>query len=75
VIAALFERAWSWVVAAAATLATALAIYAKGRADARRDAELNARRAEEKRQERANDAAREYRRDGGAADRLRDGRF
>jgi hypothetical protein len=75
VIAALLGRAWSWLAAAGAVLGAAFAIYARGRAAARRDAELGARRAEEKRQEKADDAAREYRRDGGAADRLRHGRF
>jgi uncharacterized membrane protein YdjX (TVP38/TMEM64 family) len=75
VIGALFGRVWGWLAAAGAVLAAVLTIYARGRADAWRDAELRARRIEEKRQEKADEAAREYRRDGGAADRLRDGRF
>ncbi|WP_297856805.1 hypothetical protein [Elioraea sp.] len=74
-IGALLGRAWSWLAAAGAALAAGLAIYARGRAHAKRDAELRARRTEEKRQEKADEAARDYRRDGGAADRLRDGHF
>jgi hypothetical protein len=64
-----------WATAAGAALLAAIGIYARGRADARRDAELRAHRAEQQRQEKADEAARNYRRDGGAARRLRDGRF
>ena len=74
-IGRLGTRLGEWLAAAAAVLAAALAIYGRGRADARRAAELEARRAEQKRQERADEAADHYRRDGGAARRLRDGRF
>jgi hypothetical protein len=64
-----------WAAAAGAALLAVIGIYARGRADARRDAELRARRVEQARQEVADEAARDYRRDGGAADRLRGGRF
>ena len=73
-IGGLFDRVWGWLAAAGAVLGAALTIYVRGRASARRDAELRARRAEEQRQEKADEAARDYRRDG-AADRLRNGRF
>jgi hypothetical protein len=74
-IGRLGARLGEWLAAAAAVLAAALALYGRGRADARRTAELKARRAEQQRQERADEAADHYRRDGGAARRLRDGRF
>lgn len=57
-----------------AALFGALATYWKGRADARRDAEIRARRAEDAMRKRADEAAREYRNDD-VVDRLRRGGF
>jgi hypothetical protein len=74
-LAGLWARLAGGLAAVGAVLAAALALYGRGRADARRTAELKARRAEQRRQERADEAADHYRRDGGAARRLRDGQF
>lgn len=73
--AAFFSSVWARLAAIGTALATVAAIYLRGRQDARRDAELRARRAEDERRRQADVEAERYRRAGGAADRLRAGKF
>lgn len=74
-IGVLLGRAKGWLIAIGAALAGLLMAYARGRRHARRDAELRTRRADEQRREKADEAARDYRRGGGASGKLRDGEF
>jgi hypothetical protein len=78
VIGGLLAGAWARLAAIGAAVVLAMAAlitaYGRGRRNARRDAELRAHRVEQERRDRADEASRDYRRDG-AADRLRDERF
>lgn len=69
------SRLWASVAALGTALLGLLAMYWRGRADAKRDAELATRRAEDRRRETGNAAAEAYRRDGGAKEQLQRGQF
>lgn len=70
----LFGRLWGMLAAMGAVLVAAFGIYLRGRSDAKRAAEIAARRAEDERRKKADEAARDYRSDD-LVDRLRRGGF
>jgi hypothetical protein len=75
VIAAVLAEVWPYLAALAAGLGAIGAAWLKGRSDARTQAEFKRLREQSAARGRADEAADDYRRRGGAADRLRSGRF
>lgn len=74
-IAGILSDAWPYLAAIAAALAALAGAWTKGRRDAATQADLKRLREQSAARGKADEAANDYRRRGGAADRLRSGRF
>lgn len=74
-LSAILAELWPYLAAAGAALAALGGAWLKGRRDAATEAEFKRLREQSAARGRADEAADRYRHDGGAAGRLRDGRF